>query len=285
MISITEQELKDNITKLLSYLLNKKDILENQILIELPDDVKKPFINMYTTYDNNKGIKIPVLDTFPSNKTENTFVLIQFEASTSDNENQSLGSLQGDVQDINEGNVVQENLSITTDNLGNVYVTPSKPFIDILNCIQTTVKSIDKKNNRVYLDNVDSMLVNTVTLIYTQDTNVGQGKILPIGLNLIEKISVDFISNNMSVLKCMYAIMLYMQAYLRLSLSNNGNVYLPDVEFKGNDYIAELNGNNANLGQQMFYRRLEITYKTTQTINIPTDLISLINVRGGDNIG
>ena len=76
MISIVEQELKDNLNDILKYILSKKDILENQILSEIPNDIKDSFIHIYSKYDNNKGVNIDVLDTFPQTPPNTAFILI-----------------------------------------------------------------------------------------------------------------------------------------------------------------------------------------------------------------
>ena len=50
-------------------------------------------------------------------------------------------------------------------------------------------------------------------------------------------------------------------------MEENANIYLPEIELNGMDMIEDVNsGDNSIGGQQLFYRRLQITYHVTQTI-------------------
>lgn len=267
MISIVEQELKDNLNDILKYILSKKDILENQILSEIPNDIKDSFIHIYSKYDNNKGVDIDVLDTFPQTPPNTAFILMQFEASEEDKDSSSLGNLESGSMNSGEGNIVQEKLLVDTND-GKATVTTSNNIDYVLSILQSS-------NFKIIGTNVIEIPYfpfyedknHYIDITYTPLISDESKEILSFGMNLIEKISIDFISPNTGVLKCLYAIMVYIQSYMKKILSNNGNVYLPEIALQGNDFIKELNDGNSSQGQQLFYRRMEVTYHTTQTFN------------------
>ena len=94
-----------------------------------------------------------------------------------------------------------------------------------------------------------------------------KGRSYPIGINTKEAVTIDFISSNTDTIRCLSGIFTYMEVYLRKTLEDNTNIYLPEIELNGMDMIEDVNAGNSSIGgQQLFYRRLQITYHVTQTI-------------------
>ena len=112
-----------------------------------------------------------------------------------------------------------------------------------------------------------------VTVFYTvfrkhrDGGNINHKDVMGYGINLQEVCVVDFVSNNQDTLRCLSNILLAITIYLRQTLEDNSSIYLPNVSTQGNDLIQEINtASNSVTGQQLFYRRLTITYKTTQVL-------------------
>ena len=61
-------------------------------------------------------------------------------------------------------------------------------------------------------------------------------------------------------------------------MEENYNVYLPTIEMNGMDVIEDTKSNGLD-SQPLFYRRLTVTYKVTQTIDQNTSLIE--NIKTG----
>lgn len=285
MISVVESEIKSSLKKVLDYLLSSPQILENNVLSTIPDKNKKSFIETFAKYGGNKGIDIPVYDTFPQEPpTNGAFFLIQFEASEDDLDSQSLAQDTGYRQSNDEGEVYEEShLEIQTkeleDGTKQAYVTLPMKAHDIIGIKQLTDYQLVNGDTITfkYFDIYDKDKYY-LDVIYSKSTGL-QGKSLPAGVTMLEKISIDFVSTNMDVLKCLYAIMIYAQAYFKQSLEFNHNVFLPTFKFQGNDVIAEMSQDNSNQGNYLYYRRLEITVHTVQSISLPaTKELTEINI-------
>lgn len=285
MISVVESELKSSLKKVLDYVLSSQQILEFDILNDIPDVNKKSFIETFAKYGGNKGIDIPIYDTFPQEPpTNGAFFLIQFEGSEDDLDSQSISQQLGNRQSNDEGEVYEEShLEIQTKELGDgtkqAYVTLPMKAHSIIGIKQLTDYQLINGDTIVfkYFDVYDKDKYY-LDVTFSKSTGI-QGKSIPAGVSMLEKISIDFVSTNMDVLKCLYAIMVYVQAYLKQSLELNHNVFLPTFRFQGNDAIAEMSQDNSNQGNYLYYRRLEITVHTTQSISLPaTKELTQINV-------
>ena len=98
-----------------------------------------------------------------------------------------------------------------------------------------------------------------------KEENTGQS--YPIGINTIEAVTIDFISNNTNTIRCLSGIFVYIETYLRKSLEDNGAVFLPSIELNGMDMVQDVStAENSLGGQQLYYRRLTVNYHVTQTI-------------------
>ena len=261
-ISLVDQHLFDEVKSLLVGILSNSYIMKQEILTELPDDIVKSFINTYGASGHGKDI--PMYFAFPQTPPQTAFLLAQYKGATEDTDNAVIGNLQGGIS--NEGeNLLHEKLPLQhKDN--DYYVTTTKPIAGVESVVQATTYKIANQNESHFPYNpflVDNLKFD---IYYTPK---GDGKrFIPLGINTKEGVTIDFISSNTNTIRCLSAIFTYMEVYLRKSLEENGNVYLPEIEMNGMDLIADISDpTNSIGGQQLYYRRLQITYHVTQTIN------------------
>lgn len=279
-INTIDTYISDKISSILEGFLSSRSTLEDNILSDLPDDIVEPFINTFG-YDSNGIAKqeIPVLFTFPSNKEQGTFILVQYEGSQEDGENSSLGNLQSGIYDYAEGSEIKEKSYVQVDNSGDTPVA----FIQMKNDVYSVdnileISGSDNlkfKGNKIFVPYMDLYkdYKVPVTVFYTvfrkhrDGGNINHKDVMGYGINLQEVCVVDFVSNNQDTLRCLSNILLAITIYLRQTLEDNSSIYLPNVSTQGNDLIQEINtASNSVTGQQLFYRRLTITYKTTQVL-------------------
>lgn len=279
-INTIDTYISDKISDILNGFLSSRSTLEDNILADLPDDIVEPFINTFGF--NSDGIanqEIPVLFTFPQNKEQGTFILVQYEGSEEDKDNSSLGNLQSGIYDYAEGDEIKEKSFVQVDTTGESPVA----FIEVKNNVYAVdnileisgSENLAFKDNRIfvpYMDIYKSFNV-PVTVFYTvfrkhrNGGNINHKDVMGYGINLQEVCVVDFISNNQDTLRCLSNILLAISIYLRQTLEDNSSIYLPTISTQGNDLIQEINtASNSITGQQLFYRRLTISYKTTQIL-------------------
>lgn len=279
-INTIDTYISNRISDVLNGFLSSRSTLEDNILSDLPDDIVEPFINTFGF--NSDGIakqEIPVLFTFPQNKEQGTFILVQYEGSEEDKDNSSLGNLQSGVYDYAEGDEIKEKSFVQVDTTGETPIA----FIEMKNNVYAVdnileISGSEKlafKGNKIfvpYMDIYKSFKV-PVTVFYTvyrqhrNGGNINHKDVMGYGINLQEVCVVDFISNNQDTLRCLSNILLAISIYLRQTLEDNSSIYLPTISTQGNDLIQEINtASNSITGQQLFYRRLTISYKTTQIL-------------------
>lgn len=275
MISSTESIIKRNLKNVLDYLLSSQNVLENQILSDLPKDIKQPFIETFSKYGGHKGIDIPVYDTFPQTPPENgAFFLVQFEGSEEDLDSSSISQQLGDWSDNAEGDIYEDTqLPIKTETLDNgmkqAYVELPTDSYQIQGIKQLSDYTLETPNKIVFAYNPMYDKQQLYLDVTYSKLNKVTGKSIPVGVSMIEKVAIDFVSPNISVLKCLYAVMLYVQAYLKQSIELNHNLFLPTFSFQGNDVISTLSQENATESMYLYYRRLEIIVHSTQTMDLP----------------
>jgi len=279
-INTIDTYVSDKISSILEGFLSSRSTLEDNILSDLPDDIVEPFINTFG-YDSNGIAKqeIPVLFTFPSNKEQGTFILVQYEGSQEDGDNSSLGNLQSGIYDYAEGNEIKEKSYVQVDNSGDnpiAFIQMKNDVYSVDNIMEISGSdNLKFKDNKIFVPYMD-LYKNykvPVTVFYTvfrkhrDGGNINHKDVMGYGINLQEVCVVDFVSNNQDTLRCLSNILLAITIYLRQTLEDNSSIYLPNVSTQGNDLIQEINtASNSVTGQQLFYRRLTITYKTTQVL-------------------
>lgn len=279
-INTIDTYVSDKISSILEGFLSSRSTLEDNILSDLPDDIVEPFINAFG-YDSNGIAKqeIPVLFTFPSNKEQGTFILVQYEGSQEDGDNSSLGNLQSGIYDYAEGNEIKEKSYVQVDNSGDnpvAFIQMKNDVYSVDNIMEISGSdNLKFKDNKIFVPYMDLYkdYKVPVTVFYTvfrkhrDGGNINHKDVMGYGINLQEVCVVDFVSNNQDTLRCLSNILLAITIYLRQTLEDNSSIYLPNVSAQGNDLIQEINtASNSVTGQQLFYRRLTITYKTTQVL-------------------
>lgn len=263
-IELVDQHIVDEVNSLLKGILANPYIIKQEILSQLPDKIVDNFINTYGIGKGNHGVEIPLYFAFPQTPPKTAFLLAQFKGSQEDEDNAVLGNYQGNLVSNDNGNLTHEKLPVVVDGK-QAYLQPSKPIKSVYSIPQTNVYEV--RDNKVYIPylpvyNKDSKF----DLFYIiKEENTGQS--YPIGINTIEAVTIDFISNNTNTIRCLSGIFVYIETYLRKSLEDNGAVFLPSVELNGMDMVQDVSTEENSLGgQQLYYRRLTVNYHVTQTI-------------------
>lgn len=263
-IELVDQHIVDEVNSLLKGILANPYIIKQEILSQLPNKIVDNFINTYGIGKDNHGVEIPLYFAFPQTPPKTAFLLAQFKGSQEDEDNAVLGNYQGNLVSNDNGNLTHEKLPVIVDGK-QAYLQPSKPIKSVYSIPQTNVYEV--RDNKVYIPylpvyNKDSKF----DLFYIiKEENTGQS--YPIGINTIEAVTIDFISNNTNTIRCLSGIFVYIETYLRKSLEDNGAVFLPNVELNGMDMVQDVSTEENSLGgQQLYYRRLTVNYHVTQTI-------------------
>lgn len=263
-IELVDQHIVDEVNSLLKGILANPYIIKQEILSQLPNKIVDNFINTYGIGKDNHGVEIPLYFAFPQTPPKTAFLLAQFKGSQEDEDNAVLGNYQGNLVSNDNGNLTHEKLPVLVDGK-QAYLQPSKPIKSVYSIPQTNVYEV--RDNKVYIPylpvyNKDSKF----DLFYIiKEENTGQS--YPIGINTIEAVTIDFISNNTNTIRCLSGIFVYIETYLRKSLEDNGAVFLPSVELNGMDMVQDVSTEENSLGgQQLYYRRLTVNYHVTQTI-------------------
>lgn len=263
-IELVDQHIVDEVNSLLKGILANPYIIKQEILSQLPNKIVDNFINTYGIGKDNHGVEIPLYFAFPQTPPKTAFLLAQFKGSQEDEDNAVLGNYQGNLVSNDNGNLTHEKLPVIVDGK-QAYLQPSKPIKSVYSIPQTNVYEV--RDNKVYIPylpvyNKESKF----DLFYIiKEENTGQS--YPIGINTIEAVTIDFISNNTNTIRCLSGIFVYIETYLRKSLEDNGAVFLPSVELNGMDMVQDVSTEENSLGgQQLYYRRLTVNYHVTQTI-------------------
>lgn len=268
-VSLVDQVLVDEVSSLLRGILSNSYIIRQDILGQLPSKTVDSFIDTYGLEDGNHGIDIPLYFAFPQTPPKNAFLLAQFKGATEDTDSSVLGNLQGPLVDNSVGDLVHEKVEVKTKEVEGkkvAYGETQHSIYSIVSIPQTT--AYDFTDNQIsfpYLSIYDNQDI-IFDVFYNIKEN-HKGRNYPIGINTKEAVTIDFISSNTDTIRCLSGIFTYMEVYLRKTLEENTNIYLPEIELNGMDMIEDVNaGNNSIGGQQLFYRRLQITYHVTQAI-------------------
>ena len=272
-----EYYLEDTISDNLASLLSNSTLIKNDILGELPTDIVDSFCTTFCTDSTNRGVPLPVVFTFPNVKENGTFILLQFKGSDEDDESGSIGMEEANYGDYAEGDTTKENLTITLDSQGNPYVTTSKPIASLLSVLNLS-GGYTFSGSQVNLPKIPPYTLSgthTVTIMYnpvrelTGGNNAVSKKTVRLGVNLLGTYTLDLVSNNQGILRCLTTLMQAIFIRMRSSLAENSNIILPHITFNGSDLIEELTSDtNSSSGQQLYYRRAEIAYKVTQSVDV-----------------
>jgi hypothetical protein len=272
-ISNVDQQLVDEIKSLMAGVLGNSTLVKSEIMGDLPTDLVDDFIATYCTDGDNRGLEIPVYFSFPTTPPKTAFLLAQYKGSVEDEDSSSLGGIQGSVQNKHEGPVIHEKVAFTyyQDKHSLIGITQNKIY-SINSIPQFAIQNIKFDGNTISIldvnDAIGSMFdgIKTTDVYYSEYLDDKKADILPIGINTSEGVTIDFIASNTNTIRCLSALFVYIQIYLRHTITETYNVYDPKIEVSGMDAIENLQ-NQGDLSQQLYYRRLTITYKVTQVIS------------------
>ena len=272
-ISNVDQQLVDEIKSLMAGVLGNSTLVKSEIMGDLPTDLVDDFVATYCTDESNRGLEIPIYFAFPTTPPKTAFLLAQYKGSVEDEDSSSLGGVQGSVQDKHEGPVLHEKVAFTYYPDEHILMgTTQNKIYSITSIPQLAIQTIESEGNRLIVhgvnDDIGSMFdgIKTTDVYYSEYLDDKKADILPIGINTNEGVTIDFIASNTNTIRCLSALFLYIQIYLRHTITENYNVYDPKIEVSGMDAIENLQ-NQGDLSQQLYYRRLTITYKVTQVIS------------------
>ena len=272
-ISNVDQQLVDEVKSIIAGVLGNSTLVRSEIMGDLPTELVDDFVATYCTDGSNRGLEIPVYFAFPTTPPKTAFLLAQYKGSIEDEDSSSLGGIQGGIQDKHEGPVLHEKVVFAYDSDKHVIVgNTQNPIYKINSIPQLAIQNIKFENNNISIlgvnDDIGSMFdVSKATdVYYSKYLDDKKADILPIGINTNEGVTIDFIASNTNTIRCLSALFVYIQIYLRHTISETYNVYDPKIEVSGMDAIENLQ-NQGDLSQQLYYRRLTITYKVTQVIS------------------
>ena len=272
-ISNVDQQLVDEIKSLMAGILGNSTLVKSEIMGDLPTDLVDDFVATYCNDDSNRGLEIPIYFAFPTTPPKTAFLLAQYKGSVEDEDSSSLGGIQGGVQDNHEGPVLHEKVAFVYRPDEHILVGTTQNSIYNINSIpQFSIKAIESEKNYIIVhgvnDDIGSLFdgIKTTDVYYSEYLDDKKADILPIGINTNEGVTIDFIASNTNTIRCLSALFLYIQIYLRHTIAETYNVYDPKIEVSGMDAIENLQ-NQGDLSQQLYYRRLTITYKVTQVIS------------------
>lgn len=273
-ISNVDQQLVDEIKSLMAGVLGNSTLVKSEIMGDLPTDLVDDFVATYCTDESNRGLEIPIYFAFPTTPPKTAFLLAQYKGSIEDEDSSSLGGIQGDIQDKHEGPVLHEKVAFAYNQAEHTLVgTTQNPIYKISSIPQLATQNIDILEPKEIVvfgvdDSMGSMFdgIKTTDVYYSEYLDGKRADILPIGINTNEGVTIDFIASNTNTIRCLSALFLYIQIYLRHTIAETYNVYDPKIEVSGMDAIENLQ-NQGDLSQQLYYRRLTITYKVTQVIS------------------
>lgn len=286
-INNVEQYVIDSLAQLLNAVLAQPNMVRNDILLDYWCNAQDKanatnkkqvdnFIKTYCSGKGNKAIDIPIYFTFPDELPSTPFLLVQFKAGDEAHEENAIGNLVGNITSNYEGMELREHLPVvvTTDSNGNkvAQVTPKHPIYQVYSVRQSTTFTYD--NHTITLPYVSTFdkdsYVDVIYSVNNKELNpdLKECTVIPTGITTIEQVAVDFCSNNLNELRYMTAIFKAIKSSWQTLLSSNGNLYLPTITLQGTDLLSEVTGaNNSVLGQQLYTRRLEVTYHVTNSIN------------------
>lgn len=285
-----EYYLEEAISTNLSSILSSSTLIKNDILGDLPSEVVNSFCTTFCTDSGNRGVPLPVVFTFPNVKENGTFILLQFKGSDEDDESGSIGMDEASYGEYSEGNTLKEKLTVSLDTEGNPYITTSNPIFSLLSVMNLS-GGYSFKDNQVILPKIPPYTLpgaHSVTIVYNPVRVLSEGNkavskhTSRLGYNLVGTYTLDIVSNNQGILRCLTSLMQAIFIRMRSSLAENSNIILPHITFNGSDLIEEITSpTNSSSGQQLYYRRAEIAYKVTQSVDVDAGaVISKINDNG-----
>lgn len=271
-----DQFILDKLDSLVSGFLSDSNFLKDTLLPDLPTDIVNSFIDTYCSDGTHKGINIPVVTTFPQQNQGEAFILVQFKQGVEDQDKASIGNVQGSIARLNVGADITEKLPVLLKEDNNetiAYLQPTKPPAEIYSVHESTYFNEDE-DGLVEIPYFDFYKDKThyYHISYAPKLeDVADTRQIPKGMVLSEQVAVDFCATNIDVLRCMTSILSAIQVYLKDALNQNSAIDLPTLSLEGTDLVLEVNDPTTSIsGQQVYYRRMNISFTTVDTVPINT---------------
>lgn len=278
-------------------LLSDSYIIREVILKDFDDSVVNPFINTFCTSDDNQGTEIPLLFTFPKSKQPApAFIVIQSKGATEyDQGRNALGGIMA-VGDTASGNLRKEKLTCHVEYKNGfpfAYFKTAYPISEFNGFDTYSGKyQIDDDHQTIhvpFLEGLHEGFEATATYSPQEVDKAGKAQASDYGLmrgyDLMENYTVDSVSNNMDTLRCLEAFLKTILIYMKSNIEEQTEYRLSKAQFQSVDLINMANNpQNSLYGEQLFYRRLELSYDVTYSITdtIGTRLKKLrIDIEGG----
>lgn len=289
-IPYVDEMIYKNTDSLLKGLLSNSYIIKEEVLNNLPDDLVNSFIHTYCNDSTNKGRDIPLTFTFPSVENRDAFILIQYKGSSESPEDSALGNVQGQVTSTSQGTLVKEHVEVVVSESNVATVTVSNNIYGIQSIPQCSSGSYSFSDDTITIPYIPpySEGDNYIDVFYYTKVEGDGSSYIPYGVNTNEGVTIDVCSTNLDTLRCLTGLLEVVYMYLKVNLENNEDIYLPNLVIEGSDLVQSVNDSLNSANQtQLFYRRLDITYKVTNIIQPkagPTldEFISTLNIEGED---
>lgn len=267
-VTYTDQFILNKLKSLVQGFLADSNFIRQDVLANLPSDLVESFINTYCSDQGHKGMAIPVTMTFPQQAQTNPFILVQFKQGVEAPEDSSIGNIQGSIYSSNQGDEVVAKLPIVTKN-GQAYINLPEHVYSVYHIQEVT--QFKFKDNKVYLPYFPFYETGQhyAHVTYERKADKSGKELIPKGIMEQQKVVVDFCSMNMETLRCMVGILTSVSIFLKDTLEANSDIELPTISTEGTDLVMELNDPTTSVsGQQVYYRRMTISFKSLHTLPI-----------------
>jgi len=273
-----DEYLKKTISTQMTVLLENPYIIKEAVLSDIDSVVRQSFIDTYC--GKNPKQEIPVSFTYNPEHSNFGQILIQYKGAEEDEG--SLGGLVGSMNDI-EGNTRQEDVVWKTVNRQSdegyseivLMVETEEPIERLLSFKNVSLKgaNVHVEDKYVYipyqksLDSLDNV-EDKITYIPSREDDVIPRDGVLRGYDLTESYTIDTISSNIDMLRCIDNLLKTILITMRQNVNEQTEYRLAQLNFSGLDLLDPINSpTDSARGNQIFYRRAEVVYGVTYSIN------------------
>jgi len=270
--------LRETINTKMKALLKNPYIIREVVLSDIEDTVRDNFISTFCNPDS--PLEIPVSYTFNRERANTGMILIQYKGAEEDidGDGGSIGGVTGLTNDKN-GNTAQDNFvwRVATDDTGEpvLMATAKQNIRELLafrNISTTSIPTTVKDNIVTMPYDIATKALNGVqdkiTYIPEQGQQVVSREGVLRGYDLTEVYTIDTISTNIDTLRCINNLLKVIFIPMRLDVEEQTEYRLAELSFSGLDLLDSFNSpTNSAMGEQLYYRRAEVSYGVTYSIN------------------
>lgn len=276
-----DEYLKKTISTQMTVLLANPYIIKEAVLSDIDPLVRESFIETYC--GKNPKQEIPVSFTYSPEHSNTGQILIQYKGGEEDES--SIGNLVGSTND-DEGNTQQDDIVWTTaqriDEDGHkevvIMAETSLPVKTLISSNKLALGSgaFTIEDNHVYTPYtpqlgtiIDEGLQDKLTYIPFRDKQevVSRDGVLR-GFDLTEVYTIDSLASNIDMLRCIDNVLKAILVMMRQNVNEQTGYRLAELTFQGVDLLDPINNTTDSArGNQIYYRRAEVTYGVTYSIN------------------